>query len=605
MAETLPGGIGGAIDEESLIADVGEGVRILHIEDDQSFSDLVATFLERERDYFEVETVNDPRDGLEYIEEANVDCVVSDYEMPHLDGLAVLDEVRNEFPDLPFVLFTGKGSEEIASEAISKGVTEYLQKGGSTEQYEVLANRIEQAVARHRAERQVARGFRAIETAHDGISLLDNNGRFIYINDAYADITGYDRKELIGEHWETLYPDDEVERVHEEMLPEARDDEWTGRTVYVRKDSNLVTVDHRLSYTKDDTLVCTISDISEAKQVREELSLKEQAMDAAPIGITIGDTDGADNPLIYANGGFVDLTGYPREEIIGQDCRFLQGEETREPPVAEMREAINNAEPVTIELRNYRKDGEMFWNRVSIAPIFDEDGEPDYFVGFQQDVTEEREIQERHEEWVEMMQGFGQLLSHDLQTPLDVIQGRIELTQETSEVTHLEEAQEALDRVEELIEDVADVMQTGELVSDEEYVDVGKLTKEVWQTLDVGDASIKIADEIPDVYADELALKRLLENLLGNSLEHGEEDILVRVGRLDDEPGFYVEDNGPGIPENERTDVFVPGFTTKESGTGFGMASVAQIVAAHGWRIRVQDGINGGARFEIFDIKGT
>jgi len=273
-----------------------------------------------------------------------------------------------------------------------------LQKRGGTEQYEVLANRIEQAAARHRAERQVARGFHAIETAHDGISLLDDNGQFIYVNGAYADITGYDRQELIGKHWEVLYPDDEVERVYEEMLPQARENEWKGRTIYVRKDGASVTVDHRLAFTEDDALVCTISDGPEAEEVREELSLKEQAMDEAPIGITITDADGEDNPIIYANQGFVDLTGYSREEILGRDCRFLQGEETLEEPVAEMREAINNAESVIVELRNYRKNGEMFWNRVSIAPIFDEDGKPVYFVGFQQDVTEWHKDEERYEE---------------------------------------------------------------------------------------------------------------------------------------------------------------------------------------------------------------
>jgi signal transduction histidine kinase len=78
--------------------------------------------------------------------------------------------------------------------------------------------------------------------------------------------------------------------------------------------------------------------------------------------------------------------------------------------------------------------------------------------------------------------------------------------------------------------------------------------------------------------------------------------VTVRVGGLGGGSGFYVEDDGPGIPEGERDDVFVPGFTTKEGGTGVGMASVAQIVAAHGWRIRVRDGRDGGARFEISDV---
>lgn len=192
-----------AAGERGLGAD--EDVCILHIDDKPTLADLVATFLQRERDAFEVITETDPREGLDRLAGIEADCIVCDYDMPELDGLAVLEAVRERDPDLPFVLFTGKGSEEIASEAISRGVTEYLQKDGGTDQYEVLANRIEQAVARYRAERRATRSFEAIETAHDGIGFLDD-GEFVFVNRAYADITGYDRAELLGEPWETLYP---------------------------------------------------------------------------------------------------------------------------------------------------------------------------------------------------------------------------------------------------------------------------------------------------------------------------------------------------------------------------------------------------------------
>jgi DNA-binding NtrC family response regulator len=111
MTERFLGRGDGAVDEEGLIADVGGKVRILHIEDDRDFSVLVATFLERAREDFVVETVNDPREGLEYLAEADVDCVVCDYDMPGLNGLDVLERVRDQDPKLPFILFTGKGSE--------------------------------------------------------------------------------------------------------------------------------------------------------------------------------------------------------------------------------------------------------------------------------------------------------------------------------------------------------------------------------------------------------------------------------------------------------------------------------------------------------------
>lgn len=117
-------------------------------------------------------------------------------------------------------------------------------------------------------------------------------------------------------------------------------------------------------------------------------TMQDSALQEAPIGITISDPTRPDNPLIYVNDGFVEMTGYPHEEVLGRNCRFLQGPETRNEPVTQLREAVDSHQPVTVELRNYRKDGSMFWNRVSVVPITAETGELSHFVGFQEDITE-------------------------------------------------------------------------------------------------------------------------------------------------------------------------------------------------------------------------
>jgi PAS domain S-box-containing protein len=127
------------------------------------------------------------------------------------------------------------------------------------------------------------------------------------------------------------------------------------------------------------------------------LGLKERALDEAPIGVTIADATREDEPLIYVNDAFEDLTGYTAEETLGRNCRFLQGPETDSEAVAEMRTAIDADEPVSVELRNYRKDGTQFWNRVDIAPIEDETGAVTHFVGFQTDVTARREAEREAE----------------------------------------------------------------------------------------------------------------------------------------------------------------------------------------------------------------
>lgn len=115
-------------------------------------------------------------------------------------------------------------------------------------------------------------------------------------------------------------------------------------------------------------------------------AVKDRAMNEAPVGITITDADGEDVPLVYANEAFERVTGYPVSEVVGRNCRFLQGEESDSEAVEAMRRAVEEAEPVTVELVNYRKDGTSFWNEVTIAPVCEE-GELTHFVGFQNDVT--------------------------------------------------------------------------------------------------------------------------------------------------------------------------------------------------------------------------
>jgi PAS domain S-box-containing protein len=137
----------------------------------------------------------------------------------------------------------------------------------------------------------------------------------------------------------------------------------------------------------EETATGTLEAVTAASTEVVDEALKTRMMDEAPVGITIADATEPDMPLVYANAAFERITGYPPEYAIGRNCRFLQGERTRDEPVAEMRAAIENEEPTTVELRNYRRDGEPFWNEVTIAPLRDETGTVTHYVGFQQEVT--------------------------------------------------------------------------------------------------------------------------------------------------------------------------------------------------------------------------
>jgi len=119
-----------------------------------------------------------------------------------------------------------------------------------------------------------------------------------------------------------------------------------------------------------------------------------QILDSVVNGITLSDPDQPDNPIVYANAAFELITGYDREEIIGRNCRFLQGEDRDQPEIERIREALREHQAVTVTLRNYRKDGSLFYNRFSIRPLYDREGRIIYYLGVQYDVTEQVRAEE-------------------------------------------------------------------------------------------------------------------------------------------------------------------------------------------------------------------
>ncbi|MFB6175905.1 MAG: response regulator [Halobaculum sp.] len=179
----------------------GSEIRVLCVDDDPDFADVTAQMLELRNDRFETVAVDSASAGLDALAEETYHCVVSDYDMPEMDGLAFLSAVRERFPDLPFVLFTGKGSEEIASEAIRAGVSDYIQKGAGRERFDLLAQRVENAAdrARERTQRRIAerRYKQLFEQSVVGIG-MSQNGVFQAANGRLADLFGYARSELVG-----------------------------------------------------------------------------------------------------------------------------------------------------------------------------------------------------------------------------------------------------------------------------------------------------------------------------------------------------------------------------------------------------------------------
>ncbi len=200
---------------------------LLHVDDDPQVGELVELYLSRITEDLNVVSKTSVVAALDFLESEDVDCIVSDYEMPSTDGLEFLEIVRERYADVPFILFTGKGSEEIASEAIASGVTDYMQKGAGSDTYEVLANRVENAIEQHRTEQQFWNALswyqRLVEQELAGVCIIQD-GTFVYVNQKLADIFGYDQSELVDESPTVLAPDREEEQFLDSIRASEADD---------------------------------------------------------------------------------------------------------------------------------------------------------------------------------------------------------------------------------------------------------------------------------------------------------------------------------------------------------------------------------------------
>ncbi len=619
-------------------------IHVLHVDDEPDFADLTATYLERENDRVTVETATSANEGLERINDGAPDCVVSDYDMPGMDGITFLTAVREEFPDMPFILFTGKGSEEVASEAISAGVTGYLQKDSGTEQYAVLANRITNAVAQTRAEHQLEQERRRSQVLFERLTqptveveYEDDEPIVQQINPAFEDIFGYHASEIVGNSLDDyVIPEgkaEEASQINQRVQAGGRLDsvEVTRQTADGPREFLL----QNAVYENGSGGFAIYTEITDRKQREESLNalqeatrefmtaqdkqaVAEQAVETArsvlgqPInGLWLQDADEKALQPVAMTAESVEVVGAPPTYSGGESLSweaFTANEFRIYDDVRTHPERINPETPIRSEIiiplgehgvMNVGATEPATFSEidVSLARIFGKTVE----AALDRADREQRlrRQQSRVQRKNDRLEKFTGVVSHDLRNPLHIADGMIKLAQEECESPHLMEATNALARMETLIEDLLTVAREGKEVEETEPITLGALAEESWGYVDPGGATLYHDTEYT-IQADPSRLRQLLENLFCNAVEHGRENVTVTIGELED--GFYIADDGPGIPPEERADVFEAGYSTTAEGTGFGLNIVEEIVEAHGWEVSVTDSDAGGARFEITGV---
>ncbi len=388
-----------------------------------------------------------------------------------------------------------------------------------------------------------------------------------------------------------------------------------------------------LPYQSGDTtrgIVLTLIDITTLKAAESEIKLQQLAIESTVNGIIITDPRQDGHPITYANQGFVKLTGYSREEIIGQNCKFLQGPETDTETVQQIRSALDKGKPLRVSILNYRKNETTFWNDLQIAPVFDAAGQLTNFVGVQHDITDQMvaqqaliEANEASNRANEAKNSFLATMSHELRTPMTAVLGFAEMLSGESDKPDFQEKVDTIKRngtyLLSLLNDILDLskIEAGKMHFERRRLDIRRVVRDVDTLMQprAAEANIPLrfeyATQLPaEITADEVRVRQILVNLISNAIkftESGEIRVTTVMIHDGDAPRLEIKvtDTGIGINPAQMQRLFVPfnqaskQTTRKFGGTGLGLSICKRLAEGMGCTIRAESEPGQGSRFTL------
>ncbi len=607
----------------SVIVDPSDEIRILHVDDDVNQSEFLQYFLPEMDAAFRIDFVSDPCQAMEKMGSEIYDCVVTDYQMPKMNGIELAEKIRESF-DLPIIIYTGQGSEEIAEAAFSAGIDDYLRKEMEPSHYQVLAKRIRNAVEKKRVDTLYRT---VIEQTRDALLIFVDN-RAVYANKALLDLLGIEDMSGFGADPFHFFMEEDRERA-KERLKQVLTQGYTpgyfkyrlkrqgGQTIYVDVSTSPVT------YNGKKGIICFARDVTENVRLEEEkkeTQLRLQSLvSLAPDGICTVDFSGT---VTSVNSAFSKLTGFDEREIVGKNLLML--------PTLRKVDFMENLRLFTYVLRGQmpppfqlvyqRKDGTTGWAEVH-GCFIDIQGKKE-ILAIIREISDRKMREQEKEEYNKHLEtlvtqrkhelidterliaeGIMSQLCDELNTPLTDLNeliGNLKDNPGTFDEI-LPTIEEQVDTSLELIQEITS--RVGDMPLALQKIDIDLLLKKALEDCDVPE-SINVEvnhKDVTDVVLDPEKMKRVITKLISNSVDampRGGE-ISISTEMMGDELVLEVKDTGKGMNPNVQENIFKPFYTTKKDGIGLGLVYCKKVVEEHGGSISVESETGKGTLVSI------
>ncbi len=600
-------------------SDRAKTIRVLHVDDDDCFLEVSKDIL-MDKGSFEIDHACCVKEAFKKLATGNFDVVVSDYQMPKKDGLQFLAELRKSKNQIPFILFTGKGREEVAIKALNLGADAYQNKQGNTETvYGELSHNISLVVDRNRAKQALEESEKRyrilMEQASDAILVHDEKGIIIDANQRACKNLGYTKEELVGmttDDIESEIPENKKNTLS--WLKIVAGEALTLESHQKRKDGSIFPVEVSLGPITIDKKILVIGltrDITERKKKEELLkdSIAKYREFAESLPELVFEIDGIGN-LVFVNRETSKITGYSQDELANNfNITRLVVPDEQEKATMHIKRLMSGENVGPTEYTLIKKDGTVFPVSVWATPNIIQN-KVAAIRGIAVDISERRKAEEDHKKNQLIMNAMndklhfvGALSRHDIANKLVSIRNSTYLLKK--QIGDNPEYSKYLDIIESEVNSSDRLFEFSRLyektgTEQPTNINVAQcFNQAVAQFLNLN--AIKIANKCQglEVMADEL-IGQLFYNLVDNSLKHGGKitQIHLHYTKEGDKLKLFYEDNGVGVPEANKSKLFDSGFTTGK-GSGLGLYLIKKIMDVYGWQIEEVGEVGKGAKFVI------